>query len=105
MPRSRSTGSRVIRPRATRAPTAVRITETAGSSTKSWDAAVADALRSAEEQAADPIAVEVVRLWADVGARRRLATYRAAVKIAYREPLVGAVTRPASRAPRRPGSS
>jgi hypothetical protein len=33
----------------------------------------------------EPIAVEVVRLWADLDADRKLRTYRATVKIAYRQ--------------------
>ncbi len=43
-----------------------------------------DAVREAKE-AKDPIAVEVVRLWADLGPRGRLRTYRANVKVAYRQ--------------------
>ncbi len=66
----------------------MRITEAVGSSVTSWDDAVVDALRGARETAPDPIAVEVVRLWADVGAKHRLGRYRAAVKVAYREAIV-----------------
>ena len=92
MPRSRSTGSRAIRPRAAKAaPSAVRITEATGSSPRSWDAAVTDAVRGAKEAAPKPIAVEVVRLWADLGPRQRIGAYRAAVKIAYRQPLIPAL--------------
>jgi flavin-binding protein dodecin len=98
MPRSRSTASRGTRRRAADpAPRVVRITEAVGSSSRSWDAAVTDAVRGAKDEAPDPIAVEVVRLWADLGPRQRLGRYRAAVKIAYREAIVPVT---ASRVPR-----
>jgi protoporphyrinogen oxidase len=45
-------------------------------------------VRGAKEEAPDPIAVEVVRLWADLGPRQKLSRYRAAVKVAYRQALV-----------------
>lgn len=61
----------------------MRVVEATGSSPRSWDAAVADAVRGAKDDAPAPIAVEVVRLWADLDARKRLRTYRAAVKVAY----------------------
>lgn len=63
----------------------MRTVEATGSSSRSWDAAVGDAVKGAKDEAPEPIAVEVVRLWADLDARRRLRTYRAAVKIAYRQ--------------------
>lgn len=44
-----------------------------------------DAVKAAKDDAPDPIAVEVVRLWADVDPRGRLKTYRATVKVAYRQ--------------------
>lgn len=47
-----------------------------------------DAVRGAKSDAPDPIAVEVIRLWADLGAREKLATYRAQVKVAYRQSVV-----------------
>ncbi len=97
MPRSRSTASRATRPSRARAkPSAVRIAEAVGSSTRSWDAAVADAVRGAQDDAPDPIAVEVVRLWADLGPRQKVGRYRAAVKIAYRQALISVA--PARRA-------
>jgi hypothetical protein len=46
---------------------------------------VADAVKGSKEDAPDPIAVEVVRLWADLDARRRIRMYRAAVKVAFRQ--------------------
>lgn len=65
----------------------VRIAESTGSSGRSWDAAVVDAVKAAGEEAARPIGVEVVRLWADLDARKRLRTYRATVRVAYRQAL------------------
>lgn len=84
MPRSRSTGSRATRPRAA-SPSAVRVAESTGSSSRSWDAAVVDAVKEAKDEAPKPIAVEVVRLWADLDPRGRLKMYRASVKVAYRQ--------------------
>lgn len=65
----------------------VRLIEAVGSSSRSWDAAVTDAVRSVADDAPDPIGVEVARLWADLDGRKRLRTYRASVKVAYRQPL------------------
>jgi flavin-binding protein dodecin len=93
MPRSRSTASRATRPRPTRrarpTPTAVRVVDAVGSSPRGWDAAVTDAVRGAKDDAPDPIAVEVGRLWADLDAKRGIRLYRASVKIAYRLPVTG----------------
>ena len=82
MPRSRSTASRGTRRRAASA-SVVRTVEATGSSARSWDAAVADAVKGAKDEVPEPIAVEVVRLWADLDARRRMRTYRASVKLAF----------------------
>lgn len=91
MPRSRSTGSRATRPRATprarTAPSAVRIVDAVGSSAKGWEAAVTDAVRGAKSDAPRPIAVEVGRLWADLDGKSAMRLYRASVKIAYRQEL------------------
>jgi len=46
---------------------------------------VSDAVRNARDDAPQPIGVEVIRLWADLGPRERLRTYRATVKVAYRQ--------------------
>jgi flavin-binding protein dodecin len=73
------------------------VAEAVGSSAKSWDAAVVDAVRGAKDEAPAPIAVEVVRLWADLGARQKLGRYRAAVKIAYRQDVVPPPTERARR--------
>jgi flavin-binding protein dodecin len=76
-----------------------------GASTRSWDAAVTDAVRGAKKDAPDPIAVEVGRLWADLDAKQAIRRYRASVRIAYRQAIaVPARERPAGsrrgRAPR-----
>lgn len=47
-----------------------------------------EAVRDAEDVGSTPIAVEVVRLWADLDERRRIRTYRASVKVAYRVALL-----------------
>ncbi len=84
MPRSRSTASKASpRRRAEPAATAVRIHEAVGTSKRSWDAAVIDAVRGAKDDAPGAVAVEVGRLWADLDARSGIRQYRAAVKIAY----------------------
>jgi len=58
-----------------------------GSSARSWDAAVTDAVRGAKGEAPEPIAVEVGRLWADLDGKSAIRRYRASVKIAYRQTL------------------
>ncbi len=89
MPRSRSTRSRATRRRSApasarrAAPVAVRTEEVTGSSAHSWDDAVAEAVRGAKGEAAKPLAVEVIRFWADLDERRRIRTYQVAVKLAY----------------------
>ncbi len=65
----------------------VRILEASGASRRSFEAAVAAALRSASKEISRPVGVEVARLWADVDGGA-IGTYRAAVKIAYRQTLV-----------------
>lgn len=79
----------------------MRTIEAVGSSTRSWDAAVADAVRGAKDDAPDPIAVEVGRLWADLDPRQRIRRYRAAVKIAYRQALAAPQATAAPRKSRR----
>ncbi len=98
MPRSRSTASKASRPRRARtaAPTAIRIHEATGESTRSWDAAVVAAVKGASADAPGAVAVEVSRLWADLDARLGIRRYRAAVKIAYPQTLI------APRAARKP---
>jgi flavin-binding protein dodecin len=87
------------------------VVEAAGSSARSWDAAVTDAVRGASEDAADPIGVEVIRLWADLDGRKRLRTYRAAVKVSYSQAMTPPKadgperrTAPGGRGPARDGS-
>ena len=60
----------------------MRLVEAEGDSTKSWDAAVLAAVRSAKVR--DPLGVEVGRLWAELDGPR-LARYHASVKVAYRQ--------------------
>jgi len=60
----------------------VRLVEAQGHSTKSWDAAVLAAVKSAKVK--DPLGVEVGRLWAELEGSR-LARYHASVKVAYRQ--------------------
>jgi flavin-binding protein dodecin len=60
----------------------VRLVEAQGDSTKSWDAAVLAAVKSAKLK--DPLGVEVGRLWAELEGPR-LARYHASVKVAYRQ--------------------
>jgi flavin-binding protein dodecin len=60
----------------------VRVTESTGSSTRGWEQAVTDAVKSSD--VSSPIGVEVLRLWADWNGRK-LSRYRATVKVAYRQ--------------------
>ena len=69
----------------------MRLVEATGSSPRSWDAAVAAAVKAADVRA--PIGVEVGRLWADLDAARRLRHYHATVKVAYRQALRAPSTR------------
>lgn len=62
----------------------VRTTEAAGESPRGWEAAVAAAVKASD--VADPIGVEVVRLWAEWDGRK-LSRYHANVKVAYRQAL------------------
>jgi len=62
----------------------VRVTEATGESPRSWDSAVAAAVKAAEVR--EPVGVEVARMWADWDGRR-LSRYRVTVKVAYRQQL------------------
>ncbi len=63
----------------------VRMHEASGSSTKGWDAAVLDAIaRARSELAGEVIGFEVVRL-AGKASARRIRSYRATVRVAYRD--------------------
>ena len=66
-------------------PSVVQLVEATGSSPRSWDAAVAAAVKAAD--VSSPIGVEVGRLWAELDGGRRLRRYHAAVKVAYRQLL------------------
>ena len=62
----------------------LRITEATGESPRSWDAAVAAAVKAAD--AKDVVGAEVLRLWAEWDGKR-LSRYHATVKVAYRQRL------------------
>ena len=65
----------------------VRLTEATGESLRSWDGAVAAAVKASELK--DPIGVEISRMWAEWGGRK-LSRYHVTVKIAYRQALKAA---------------
>ncbi|MBU6423025.1 MAG: dodecin domain-containing protein [Chloroflexota bacterium] len=67
----------------------MRIVEATGSSRRGWSAAVAEAVRSSRGEAPRPVVAEVSRLWADLDARGGIRQYRASVKVAYPQRLVG----------------
>ncbi len=63
--------------------------ETTGSSTKGWDAAVLAAIAEARKEVEGAIVgFEVVRLGGDSSARR-IRSYRATVRVAYRDRMTG----------------
>ena len=72
----------------------VRIVEAHGAARSGWEAAVKAAVKSVAAEAQDPIAVEVGRLWADLEGQT-IRTYRATVKVAYRQAI--APPKPATR--------
>lgn len=78
--------SRVPAPRAKPAPGVVRLLDATGASPTSWEAAVADAVRSVRKEVRAPLGVEISRQWADLDAGR-ITTYRVSVRIAYRQEL------------------
>jgi flavin-binding protein dodecin len=63
----------------------VRIHETTGVAKSGWDAALKAAVKTAREEV-EPIAVEITRQWADLGARG-ITSYHVSVKVAYRQAL------------------
>ena len=63
----------------------VRIHETTGVAKTGWDAALKAAVKGAREEV-EPIAVEIARQWADIGARG-ITSYHVSVKVAYRQAL------------------
>lgn len=65
----------------------VRLMDANGSSGRSWDAAVADAVKSVRDEVPRPLGVEVARMWADLDGKGRISTYHVAVKVAYRQEL------------------
>ena len=78
--------SRVPARRAKPEPGVVRLVDATGASPTSWEAAVADAVRSVRGAVRAPLGVELTRQWADL-AEGRISTYRVSVRIAYRQPL------------------
>lgn len=62
----------------------MRLTEVSGDSPRSWDAAVAAAVKACE--VSDPIGVEISRMWAEWNGRK-LSRYHVTVKVAYRQSL------------------
>ncbi|HYR93620.1 MAG TPA: dodecin domain-containing protein [Methylomirabilota bacterium] len=62
----------------------VRVTEANGDSPKSWDAAIAAAVKASDVKA--PLGVEVSRMWAEWGSGR-LSRYHVTVRVAYRQTL------------------
>ena len=62
----------------------VRVADATGSSPRGWEAAVAAAVKASD--AADPIGVEVTRMWAEWDGRK-LSKYHVTVKVAYRQKL------------------
>lgn len=63
----------------------VRIHEASGSAAGGFDAALKAAVKNARGEV-EPIAVEIVRQWADLSARG-IARYHVSVKAAYRQAL------------------
>jgi flavin-binding protein dodecin len=81
----RATRQRAAKAAVAEAPQVVRIHETTGVAKTGWDAALKAAVKSAREEV-EPIAVEITRQWADLGARG-ITSYHVSVKVAYRQPL------------------
>jgi len=67
--------------------TVVRLTEVNGASPKSWDAAIAAAVKASDVE--DPLGVEVSRMWAE-WSRGKLSRFHVTVKVAYRQALKAA---------------
>ena len=83
---------RATRPRAAKAgtpaaPLVVRLHDTTGVAKTGWDAALRAAVKDARAEVGDPIAVEITRQWADLGARG-ITSYHVNVKVAYRQPIL-----------------
>ena len=64
----------------------IRLAEASGSSRTSWQAAVADAVKSLKSEVDDPLGVEVTRQWAELDGTK-VTAYRVDVKVAYRQGL------------------
>jgi hypothetical protein len=81
----RATRQRAAKSAGASAPLVVRIHETTGVAKAGWDAALRAAVKSAREDV-EPIAVEISRQWADLGARG-IVSYHVSVKVAYRQAI------------------
>ena len=68
----------------------VRLHEANGSSLKGWKSAVTDALRRAKAEVPTPVAVEVVRQWADIKGGK-VTLFHVTVRIAWEQGLRGPV--------------
>lgn len=64
----------------------VRLADASGSSSTSWEAAVAEAVRSVRKDVPKPLGVEIARQWADLE-QGRITNYRVSVRVAYREEM------------------
>ena len=62
----------------------VRVADATGSSPRGWEAAVAAAVKTSD--VADPIGVEVTRMWAEWDGRK-LSKFHVTVKVAHRQKL------------------
>jgi flavin-binding protein dodecin len=79
---------RATRQRAAKASAVVvRLHETTGSARTGWDAALRAAVKVARAEVGEPVAVEIARQWADLGAKG-ITVYHVTAKVAYRQALV-----------------
>lgn len=62
----------------------VRVTEATGSSPRSWEVAIAAAVKASEVR--DVVGVEVTRFWGEWDGRK-IRRYHVTVKVAYRQSL------------------
>ena len=82
----RATRQRAAKTGPAAAPLVVRLHDTTGVAKGGWDAALRAAVKDARAEVGDPIAVEITRQWADLGARG-ITSYHVNVKVAYRQPF------------------
>jgi len=82
----RATRRRAAKAAAPATPLVVRLHDTTGVAKTGWDAALRAAVKDARAEVGEPIAVEITRQWADLGARG-ITSYHVNVKVAYRQPI------------------